>query len=463
MKLGTMLSVGAATSLLITIVVVGDRTDANIQSPADKFPLATPLGVTMQPLGEAQGYGRGANNLREQIAYANLHGLTLYTRTHEDLSGKSTCIGDCAAKFKPFIASANVKPFGDWSVIIRDDGRKQWALKGKALFTYMMDVDPGSVGGKSPANLGALRRNGAGKLVGGCYRDLPTCGQGKVEPMPAGWEPALAYPIKDIALPAGISVKEVPDAAAIALVNRSGRTLYAVYKQSAREVASCSKQACREWQPLRAPQLAEAVGEFSVIVREDGLRQWAYMGRSLYTYNGDLAPGYANGVGVDPRLSVAAVLRYYIPDSVSLQTTLAKGRTLATAKGMTLYRREGYMLKGAGGHALRRGELLRPAVGRDIGTDARCDSKCRESWHPFLAGADAQPSGFWDIGTRPDGSRQWVYQGYALWTYDGDEKPGDMNGHDTYDLVVPDNPDRIVDLGTPMHAAAGLWWSIAVP
>ena len=84
-------------------------------------------------------------------------------------------------------------------------------------------------------------------------------------------------------------------------------------------------------------------------------------------------------------------------------------------------------------------------------------------WKPFLAPADAQPSGFWDVATRADGSKQWVYQGYALWTYAGDEKPGDMNGHDTYDIVVSDDPTYLVDVGTPMDAAAALWWAIAVP
>jgi hypothetical protein len=48
-------------------------------------------------------------------------------------------------------------------------------------------------------------------------------------------------------------------------------------------------------------------------------------------------------------------------------------------------------------------------------------------------------------------------------TYDGDKKPGDINGHDTYDIVVSDDPTRVVDVGTPMDGAAALWWSIALP
>ena len=209
--------------------------------------------------------------------------------------------------------------------------------------------------------------------------------------------------------------------------------------------------------------MAEPIGDFTVVDRSDGIRQWAYKNRLLYTYVEDLAPGYANGVGVDRRWDIAAVMRYYMPPSVSIQRTPGQGSVLATAGGMTLYRRDGYILQSGGGHSLRRGQPPRPAVGRDIGTDPRCANDCGKVWHPFLAPANAQPWGFWDVATRTDGSKQWVYQGYALWTYDGDKKPGDMNGHDTYDIFVSDEPTRIADVGTPMDGGASLWWSIALP
>jgi predicted lipoprotein with Yx(FWY)xxD motif len=469
MKHGTTLFAGMLAAA-VGLVVAYDSPDGTAEAKGQSFfegvPVATPPGVTMQPLGKAQGYDLGKSTastiVRDEIAYADLDGLTLYT-WEEDPPGKATCTGECAKLFEPFLVVANANPFGDWSIIDRADGRQQWALKGQPLYTYVRDVDPGSVGGNSPANEGALRRNGAGKLVGGGYRGSSSDNAPEIEPMPAGWKPALAFPIVDIELPAGISVKEVPDATAFVLVDRHDHTLYAADEESTREAANCSTAACRQWQPLIAPELAGDIGDFSVVVRADGIRQWAYQGHSLYTYRGDLAPGYANGIGVDPRWSVAAVTRYYMPDGVSIQTTLGKGRVLATAEGMTLYRRDGYILQSGGGHSLRRGQPARPAVGRDIGTDARCDAGCEELWHPFVAGPDGQPSGFWSVATRPDGTRQWVYQGYALWTYEGDQKPGDMRGHDTYDIVVPDDPEQVVNLGTPMDAAGALWWSIAVP
>src|SRR5580698_8842020 len=105
-----------------------------------------------------------------------------------------------------------------------------------------------------------------------------------------------------------------------------------------------------------------------------------------------------------------------MPASVSIQRTAGQGNVLATRQGMTLYRRDGYILQSGGGHSLRRGQPPRPAVGRDIGTNARCDGACAQVWHPFTAPADAKPQGFWSVAVRDDGARQWVYQGYALWT-----------------------------------------------
>jgi predicted lipoprotein with Yx(FWY)xxD motif len=427
--------------------------------------LVTPQGVTLQPLGKAQGYDLGKSTAsaiaRDQIAYADQRGLTLYT-WDKDPPGKSACVDACADSFKPFLATSDSKALGEWSLLDRGDGSKQWTLKGNALYTYVKDVDPGSLRGESPANSGALRKNGIGVMVGGGYRGEFHGNKAANDSFPGDWKPALLYPLSGVRWPAGVAVKEMPDAAAFVFVDHGGYTLYEFGGEQT-EAQKCALSSCKNWRPFAAPQLAEPVGDFTVVERTDGVRQWAYKNRLLYTYVEDLAPGYANGVGVDKRWMIAAVIRYYMPPSVSIQKTPGQGSVLATANGMTLYRRDGYIFQSGGGHSLRRGQPPRPAVGRDIGADPRCANDCEKVWHPFLAPANAQPWGFWDVITRTDGRQQWVYQGYALWTYEGDKKPGDMNGHDTYDIFVSDEPSRIADVGTPMDGAASLWWSIALP
>ncbi|HEY2464478.1 MAG TPA: hypothetical protein VGI32_10495 [Steroidobacteraceae bacterium] len=428
--------------------------------------LVTPQGVTLQPLGKAQGYDLGKSTAsaiaRDEIAYADTRGLTLYTSDKDPL-GKPSCVDDCAKSFRPFLAASNSQVLGDWSLLDRSDGTKQWALKGKALYTYVKDVDPGSVRGVSPANSGALRKNRLGVMVGGGYRGEFHDNQSTTDSFPSEWKPALLYPLTGVALPAAVAVKEMPDAAAFVFVGHGGYTLYEFVGGRPSDAQKCALTSCKNWHPLAAAQLAEPVGDFTVVDRTDGIRQWAYKNRLLYTYAEDLAPGYANGIGVDERWVVAAVMRYYMPANVSIQKTPGQGSLLATANGMTLYRRDGYIFQSGGGHSLRHGQPPRPAVGRDIGADPHCANECEKVWHPFLAPANAQPWGFWDVLARSDGAKQWAYQGYALWTYAGDQKPGDMNGHDTYDIVVSDEPTRIVDVGTPMDGGASLWWSIALP
>ena len=437
------------------------RGSSKDRSAADAAPFITPAGVTVQPLGKGQGYDLGKSTAsyehRGKIAFADLRGLTLYTWA-KDPSGKSVCVDECAKTFVPFTAPRSAKPIADWSLIKRSDGSKQWAYKGKALYTYVKDVDPGSVAGDSPANYGGLRRNGAGVWVGGGQRgSLARKGDAQVAALPDGWGPALLFPMEELQAPAGIAVREVAEAAAFTLVDVRGHTIYAGSKK-----AKCTNTDCSDWEPLVAPMLAQPIGDFTILEGADGAGQWAYKGRPLFTYSGDLAPTFANGVGIDPRFTVAAVKRYYMPDDVRLTTSAGKGKVLATKDGKTLYRRDGYIFQSGGGHGLRRGQPPRPAVGRDLGTDPRC-TECLTKWRPYLAPADAQPQGFWDVAQRADGKKQWVYQGYALWTYDGDKKPGDINGHDTYDIIVPDDPTKIVDVGTPMGGVASLLWAAAIP
>jgi predicted lipoprotein with Yx(FWY)xxD motif len=68
--------------------------------------------------------------------------MSLYT-LDRDAPGKSTCNGGCATNWPPLMAAADAKDSGDWSVVTRDDGAKQWAYKGKPLYFWSKDVKPG--------------------------------------------------------------------------------------------------------------------------------------------------------------------------------------------------------------------------------------------------------------------------------------------------------------------------------
>lgn len=81
----------------------------------------------------------------------NAAGMTLYT-FDKDAAGKSACNGQCAANWPPLAAGAGATASGDWSVVTRDDGSKQWAYKGKPLYTWVKDQKPGDKTGDGFAN-----------------------------------------------------------------------------------------------------------------------------------------------------------------------------------------------------------------------------------------------------------------------------------------------------------------------
>ncbi len=79
---------------------------------------------------------------------ATSSGATVYTFDKDVAgSGKSACNGPCAQAWPPVMAEASDMAMGDWSVVTRDDGSKQWAYKGSPLYTFSKDAKPGDMSG----------------------------------------------------------------------------------------------------------------------------------------------------------------------------------------------------------------------------------------------------------------------------------------------------------------------------
>ena len=77
------------------------------------------------------------------------NGMTLYTFDKDAAgSGKSVCNGPCATNWPPLMATSGDTARGDYSIITRDDGKKQWALKGKPLYYWIKDQKAGDKTGE---------------------------------------------------------------------------------------------------------------------------------------------------------------------------------------------------------------------------------------------------------------------------------------------------------------------------
>jgi predicted lipoprotein with Yx(FWY)xxD motif len=94
---------------------------------------------------------------RDGNALVDAAGMTLYTFDRDPL-GKSACYAQCAANWPPLVAPAGAKPAGDYTILARDDGRRQWAYKGKPLYVRSKDEKPGDQGGEAFDNVWRVAR-----------------------------------------------------------------------------------------------------------------------------------------------------------------------------------------------------------------------------------------------------------------------------------------------------------------
>ncbi|MDX2221594.1 MAG: hypothetical protein SFV21_02530 [Rhodospirillaceae bacterium] len=238
---------------------------------------ATPAAVAVQTSGIGTHYLTAA-------------GHTLYVYDN-DTPGASTCVDECAQAWPPLAAAADAQGQGDFSVITRPDGGRQWALRGRPLYTFARDTDPGMT-------------------LGDGVRDI--------------WHIAV-----DLApRPSGVVFQGT--VAGRVAATAKGMTLYA-------SAGDCTGACLRTWKPLMAPWAARAVGDWTPVTRtDDGTAHWAYLGQPVYTYAKDLMPGDLRGDGVDGR---KAVLLQPVPPAPSWVTLQVSdfGLIFADANRMTLY------------------------------------------------------------------------------------------------------------------------------
>ena len=71
-------------------------------------------------------------------------GMSLYWWDNDSPgSGKSVCNHACALSWPPMVAKDDESATGDYSIITRDDGKRQWVYKGRPLYLWVNDQKPG--------------------------------------------------------------------------------------------------------------------------------------------------------------------------------------------------------------------------------------------------------------------------------------------------------------------------------
>ncbi|MFL1514651.1 COG4315 family predicted lipoprotein [Pseudomonas prosekii] len=81
------------------------------------------------------------------------------------------------------------------------------------------------------------------------------------------------------------------------MVDHKGMTLY-TFDKDAGGKSMCDADCAENWPPLMAPAGAKDDGKWTVIKRDDGMMQYAYDGKPLYTFVKDEKPGEMKGDGM---------------------------------------------------------------------------------------------------------------------------------------------------------------------
>ncbi|HTJ65035.1 MAG TPA: hypothetical protein VL899_14620 [Alphaproteobacteria bacterium] len=223
-----------------------------------------------------------------------------------------------------------------------------------------------------------------------------------------------AAPAAEPAMPTVVATRAVP--AGTVLADVAGKTLYTSDRDKA-GASSCDTDCLRSWQPLPAAWLAKPAGDWSVIARDDGSKQWAFKGKALYTFAGDNKAGDTNGDGADKNWHAVVMTRKFLPDNVAIWKS-DFGTAFRTTDGKTLYVLAELRFNPLG---------TKRHTGPNIGLDA-CKDDCLKTWHPLAAPADAKGAEDWTVVARPDGSKQWAYKDWPVFTNVADTKAGDAQG-----------------------------------
>lgn len=183
-------------------------------------------------------------------------GTPLYVTDEAKLDGGPPCTDACLQAWPAFEASPDEQAIGDWAPV-----GGQWTYKGRYIYYFSSDADASKAKG-----------DGVGK-----WRAIHN----------AGSPPKIATPPE-------ASVGKVDTR--FVLTDYRGHVLYSFIRDG--KTAACKAECLEIWPPLLASALAQPVGEWTPVDRPDGIRQWSWRGRLLYTFSEDVAPADSKGADV---------------------------------------------------------------------------------------------------------------------------------------------------------------------
>jgi predicted lipoprotein with Yx(FWY)xxD motif len=331
----------------------------------------------------------------------------------------------CAQLWPPVLAAPDSQKIGKWTVMNRPDGRSQWAYNGFPLYTSVLDTKPGQVNGG--------------------FRHELTDAFAPPFRKPVGPPPLI---------PPEFTVRTVTTGRILLLAMTEtgsyrdeseplGLVIYS-WDGDRPNKSNCSADCTKEWSPVAAAQSAQPQGEWGVIERSPGLKQWTYRGKPLYTRAGERVRTVVGARGVnlqgndEPGWHSVYAQKWPKPPKEFTVRDSRIGQVLADKRGMTLYTyfcaddaldqlscdhpttTQAYRLAICGrGVAAVCNELF-PYVPAPIGV--KIDSLIwGTAWIDPQTGHYATPH-------QPGAFHVWTFRDRPIYTHGHDRKPGDANG-----------------------------------
>lgn len=320
-----------------------------------------------------------------------------------DLDSRPSCV----EAWPPVLAAEDAEPVGEWEIIVREDGTRQWTHDGYPLYRSALDKKKGDV-------LGAYRLEARG--------DAPAVR------VPAGPKPAI---------PPGFQVLQTTTGRL--LIDDNGDSLYA-WEGDEPNKSNCYDACAETWTPSLAPATALSQNDWAVIERSPGRNQWTFRGQPLYTYARDPRARSLRGSDVVGWTNVYTQRALPPPAEFTVQDARI-GQILADANGKTIYI---YNCADDAMDQLSCDHPDRPQVYRMALCGAGDPERCLETFQyvPAPAGAESV-SHLWTAmqidpmtGRRAAADQEgslavWAYRDRPVYTFGNDKSPGDANA-DSY-------------------------------
>jgi predicted lipoprotein with Yx(FWY)xxD motif len=310
----------------------------------------------------------------------------------------------CEQVWKPKLAPADARPVGNWTLVKRKNGETQWAYDGLPLYTSNRDRQPGDVLGGTKSII--VGEQGAARFPIGPVSDVPP------------------------------ELQVVPFRTGHLLITNKGYSVYSSDADAPNQ-SNCTEECLKNWAPVAAPQIAKPHGEWSILERSPGIRQWGFRGKPLYTYRLEKRTRSMTGSDNPGWHNVFTQRAYSPPSEFTIQDSRI-GQVLADANGKTIY------LYHCNDDALDQQSCDTPESPQQyrLAICGNFDPKVCQETFPYVKarpGAKAA-SALWSVieidpntGNRATPGQSgaisvWAYRDRPVYTYGDDEKPGDANG-----------------------------------